>query len=46
MLLRLAIISFILMILMNVLAVILYGETRCWSLFGFKGLIQGCLVQV
>ena len=35
-LLKLAIISFILTILVNDLAVLLQGEIRCWSLLGFK----------
>ena len=35
-LLKLVIISFILMILVNDLAVLLQGEIRCWSLLGFK----------
>ena len=35
-LLRLVIISFILMILMNDSEVLLLGEIRCWSLTGFK----------
>ena len=37
-LLKLEIISFILMILMNNTAVLLWGEIRCWSLLGFKRL--------
>ena len=35
-LLKLVIISFILMILVNDLAVLLKGEIRCWSLLGLK----------
>ena len=35
-LLRFAIISFILLILMNDSVVLLWGEIRCWSLLGFK----------
>ena len=34
--LRFAIISFILLILMNDSVVLLWGEIRCWSLLGFK----------
>ena len=33
-----AIVPFILMIFINDSAVLLYGEIRCWSLLGFKGL--------
>ena len=36
-LLRLAVISFILMILINGSAVFLWEEIRCWPLLGFKG---------
>ena len=42
-LLRLEIISFILMILMNNTAVLLRGEIRCWSLLGLKGYRTGNL---
>ena len=35
----LAIISFIIMILMNDSVVLRWGEIRCWSLLGFKGLM-------
>ena len=33
------------MILMNGLAVLLYGEIRCWSILGFKGLSFICFHQ-
>ena len=42
---KLAIIFYFLMILMNCLAVLLYGEIRCWALLGFKGLSFICFHQ-
>ena len=41
-LLWLVIFPFILMILMNDSAVLVYGEISSWSLLGFKGLKVGC----
>ena len=37
--LNLAIITFILVIVMNDSVLLLSGETRCWSLIEFKGLL-------
>ena len=45
MLLKLAIIFYFLIILVNGLAVLLYGEIRCWSLLGFKRLSFICFHQ-